>query len=137
MPSPTDRNLTALPTKTVKPTRRRQTRHFTQLDQVTQLARDRHAHLAGDLRVLPALVRFDRVPQLCAVLRPRGRLGKGKKEMLNRATTYALTIFLCGAVFLLSSCSETAEQVDPLDAALGALDNPCDETYKCVLPESR
>ena len=37
MPSPTDRNLTALPTKTVKPTRRRQTRHFTQLDQVTQL----------------------------------------------------------------------------------------------------
>ena len=29
MPSPTDRNLTALPTKTVKPTRRRQTRHFT------------------------------------------------------------------------------------------------------------
>ena len=37
MPSPADRNLTALPTKTAKPTRRRQTRHFTQLDQVTQL----------------------------------------------------------------------------------------------------
>ena len=34
MPSPADRNLTALPTKTVKPTRRRQTRHFTQLDQL-------------------------------------------------------------------------------------------------------
>ena len=43
MPSPTDRNLTALPTKTVKPTRRRQTRHFTQLDQVTQLVAARNA----------------------------------------------------------------------------------------------
>ena len=43
MPSPTDRNLTALPTKTVKPTRRRQTRHFTQLDQVTQLVAAREA----------------------------------------------------------------------------------------------
>ena len=43
MPSPTDRNLTALPTKTVKPTRRRQTRHFTQLDQVTQLVAARAA----------------------------------------------------------------------------------------------
>ena len=43
MPSPTDRNLTALPTKTTKPTRRRQTRHFTQLDQVTQLVAARDA----------------------------------------------------------------------------------------------
>ena len=37
MPSPTDRNLTALPTKTVKPPACSQARHFTQLDQVTQL----------------------------------------------------------------------------------------------------
>ena len=43
MPSPTDRNLTALSTKTVKPTRRSQTRHFTQLDQVTQLVAAREA----------------------------------------------------------------------------------------------
>ena len=40
MPSPTDHNLTALPSEAVKPPRRdrrRQARHFTQLDQVTQL----------------------------------------------------------------------------------------------------
>ena len=54
MPSPTDRNLTALPTKTVKPTRRRQTRHFTQLDQVTQLvaARDADPDLGFMARLL-------------------------------------------------------------------------------------
>ena len=54
MPSPTDRNLTALPTKTVKPTRRRQTRHFTQLDQVTQLvaARDADPELGFMARLL-------------------------------------------------------------------------------------
>ena len=43
MPFPTDRNLTALPSKTVKPPRRRQARHFTQLDQVTQLVAAREA----------------------------------------------------------------------------------------------
>ena len=37
MPSPTDRNLTARPTKIVKMQSGRQARHFTQLDQVTQL----------------------------------------------------------------------------------------------------
>ena len=54
MPSPTDRNLTARPTKTVKPTRRRQTRHFTQLDQVTQLvaARDADPELGFMARLL-------------------------------------------------------------------------------------
>ena len=54
MPSPTDRNLTALPTKTAKPTRRRQTRHFTQLDQVTQLvaARDTDPDLGFMARLL-------------------------------------------------------------------------------------
>ena len=54
MPSPTDRNLTARPTKTVKPTRRRQTRHFTQLDQVTQLvaARDTDPDLGFMARLL-------------------------------------------------------------------------------------
>ena len=54
MPSPTDHNLTALPTKTVKPTRRRQTRHFTQLDQVTQLvaARDADPDLGFMARLL-------------------------------------------------------------------------------------
>ena len=51
---PTDRNLTLLPTKTVKPTRRRQTRHFTQLDQVTQLvaARDADPDLGFMARLL-------------------------------------------------------------------------------------
>ena len=46
--------LTALPTKTVKPTRRRQTRHFTQLDQVTQLvaARDADPDLGFMARLL-------------------------------------------------------------------------------------
>ena len=43
MPSPTDRNLTALPTKTVKLTAKRQARHFTRLDQVTQLVNVRDA----------------------------------------------------------------------------------------------
>ena len=43
MPSPTDRNLTALPTKTVKPQSRRQARHWTKLDQVTQLVAARGA----------------------------------------------------------------------------------------------
>ena len=54
MPSPADRNLTALPTKTVKPTRRRQTRHFTQLDQVMQLvaARDADPDLGFMARLL-------------------------------------------------------------------------------------
>ena len=41
MPSPTDRNLTALPSEAVNPRRRDRRRqalhHFTQLDQVTQL----------------------------------------------------------------------------------------------------
>ena len=54
MPSPTDRNLTPQPTKTAKPTRRRQTRHFTQLDQVTQLvaARDADPELGFMARLL-------------------------------------------------------------------------------------
>ena len=54
MPSPTDRNLTARPTKTTKPTRRRQTRHFTTLDQVTQLvaARDADPELGFMARLL-------------------------------------------------------------------------------------
>ena len=43
MPSPTGRNLTARPTEIVKSRRRRQTRHFTQLDQVTQLVAAREA----------------------------------------------------------------------------------------------
>ena len=42
MPSPTDHNLTALPTKTVKLPARRQARHFTTLDQVTQLVAARN-----------------------------------------------------------------------------------------------
>ena len=37
MPPPTDRNLTLLPSKTVKPPALGQARHFTMLDQVTQL----------------------------------------------------------------------------------------------------
>ena len=54
MPSSAGRNLTALPTKTVKPTRRRQARHFTQLDQVTQLvaARDADPELGFMARLL-------------------------------------------------------------------------------------
>ena len=55
MPSPTDRNLTAAADrKPVKPTRRRQTRHFTQLDQVTQLvaARDADPDLGFMARLL-------------------------------------------------------------------------------------
>ena len=43
-----------------------------------ELARDRHAHLAGDLGILPALGRFDCVPQAGAVLRPRGRAARGQ-----------------------------------------------------------
>ena len=54
MPSPTDRNLTARPTKTAKPRSRRQARHFTQLDQVTQLvaARDADPDLGFMARLL-------------------------------------------------------------------------------------
>ena len=54
MPSPTDRNLTALPTKTAKLPARRQARHFTQLDQVTQLvaARDADPELGFMARLL-------------------------------------------------------------------------------------
>ena len=43
MPSPTDRNLTARPTKIIKTPARRQARHFTMLDQVTQLVAARDA----------------------------------------------------------------------------------------------
>ena len=43
MPSPTDRNLTALPIKTVKPQSRRKARHWTKLDQVAQLVAAREA----------------------------------------------------------------------------------------------
>ena len=55
MPSPTDRNFTALPTDAVNPPRgdrRRQARHFTQLDQVTQLvaAREADSERKGRLR---------------------------------------------------------------------------------------
>ena len=54
MPSPTDRNLTLLPTKTVEPQSRRKARHFTQLDQVTQLvaARDADPDLGFMARLL-------------------------------------------------------------------------------------
>ena len=54
MPYPTDRNLTALPTKTVKPPDCSQARHFTQLDQVTQLvaAREADAELGFMARLL-------------------------------------------------------------------------------------
>ena len=57
MPSPTDHNLTALPSEAVKPPRRgrrRQARHFTQLDQVTQLvgARDADPDLGFMARLL-------------------------------------------------------------------------------------
>ena len=50
----TDRNLTARPTKTVKLPARRQARHFTQLDQVTQLvaARDADPELGFMARLL-------------------------------------------------------------------------------------
>ena len=60
----------------------------------SQLARDRHAHLAGDLRVFPALGRFDHVPQLRAVLRPRGRISRGQNlgpvEVIARAVVVRL-----------------------------------------------
>ena len=54
MPSPTDRNLTALPTENVKLPARRQARHFTMLDQVTQLvaARDADPELGFMVRLL-------------------------------------------------------------------------------------
>ena len=54
MPSPTDRNLTLLPTKTVEPQSRRKARHFTKLDQVTQLvaARDADPDLGFMARLL-------------------------------------------------------------------------------------
>ena len=48
--------------------------------------------------------------------------------MRNRATIYALTVFFTGAVFLLSSCDEPAEQVDVLDRAMEVLENECDES---------
>ena len=51
----------------------------------------------------------------------------GVKEMRNRATLYALTVFFAGAVFLLSSCADPAEPVDPFDGTLDVLDNECDE----------
>ena len=47
--------------------------------------------------------------------------------MRNRATLYALTVFFAGAVFLLSSCADPAEPVDPFDGTLDVLDNECDE----------
>ena len=60
MPSPTDRNLTALPTKTAKPTR-----HFTQLDQVTQLVAARDAD--------PELGFMARLLALCSLPRAKPR----------------------------------------------------------------
>ena len=56
MPSPTDRNLTALPTKTVKLTAKRQARHFTRLDQVTQFVNVRDK-VPLDLNILKKLKR--------------------------------------------------------------------------------
>ena len=68
MPFPTDRNLTALPSKTVKPPRRRQARHFTQLDQVTQLVAAREAD--------PEIGFMARLLALCSLPRtdPKNRL---------------------------------------------------------------
>ena len=66
--------------------------------------------------------------------------------MRNRTTICALTVFFAGAVFLLSSCAEpaeqaesveqaepaeqaeSAEQADPFDRAFEVLDNACDES---------
>ena len=53
-----------------------------------QLAGNRHADLAGDLRILPALGRFDRVPQPRAVLRPRGRLSRGQNFGPSRSSRW-------------------------------------------------
>ena len=75
MPSPTDRNLTARPTKTTKPTRRRQTRHFTQLDQVTQLVAARDAD--PDLGFMARLLALCSLPRTNPRARTRGAPGGG------------------------------------------------------------
>ena len=76
MPSPTDRNLTALPTKTVKPPRRRQTRHFTQLDQVTQLVAARNAD--------PDMGFMARLLALCSLPRTNQKTGTSSSASTGR-----------------------------------------------------
>ena len=65
-----------------------------------QLARDRHADLAGDLRILPTLGRFDRVPQARAVLRPGGCISRGQNigpvEVIALAVVVRLARALIG-----------------------------------------
>ena len=67
-----------------------------------QLARDRHAHLAGDLRILSALGRLDRVPQPRAILRPLWRSSRGQDlgpvEVISAAVVVLLARALIGQV---------------------------------------
>ena len=106
MPSPTDRNLTPQPTKTAKPTRRRQTRHFTQLDQVTQLvaARDADPELGFMARLL-ALCSLPRIDPKTGELgwRPSRsrrdlwtlrRLGRKPRRLLRCAPNHGPTRIL-------------------------------------------
>ena len=82
MPSPTDHNLTALPSEAVKPPRRdrrRQARHFTQLDQVTQLVAVRDAD--------PEIGFMARLLALCSL--PRSNPGN-QKEYIRRNGPYTL-----------------------------------------------
>ena len=85
MPSPTDRNLTARPTKIIKPTRRRQTRHFTQLDQVTQLVAARDAD--------PDLGFMARLLALCSL--PRTNPGN-QLQYVRRNGPFALVMTATG-----------------------------------------
>ena len=82
MPSPTDHNLTALPSEAVKPPRRdrrRQARHFTQLDQVTQLIAVRDAD--------PEIGFMARLLALCSL--PHSNPGN-QKEYIRRNGPYTL-----------------------------------------------
>ena len=65
-----------------------------------QLGGNRHANLAGDLHILPALGRFDRVPQTGAVLRPRGRISRGQNLGPVEGIALAVVMLLASGMSL-------------------------------------
>ena len=95
MPSPTDRNLTALPTKTVKLPARRQARHFTTLDQVTQLVGARDAD--PDLGFMARLLALCSLPRTNPGDRPQYIRRNGPYTLYKGTDTIRAKIYAKGS----------------------------------------
>ena len=70
---------------------------------VVQLGGQSHPDFAGNLRVLPGLCRFNRVPQRRPILHPCGRVGRGEDFDVSDATASTVIEDQPGAVISIRS----------------------------------